>query len=599
MSTAPPVTTSSLSFVQGQPIGNINIGSVGNGQIGAIAGAGSNGSQQFDDIARNLFTVADTVSVTKGVHRFEFGGWAQKVQSNDNAADQRNGVASFTDLQHFMQGSATQVVATLNPIGLGWRQNAGAWYAQDTLQLRRNLTLTLGVRHEFNNGWNSAYGNAANFVPGPNGILLTQPVVGNSVYSTNNAKYMIGPRAGLAWSPFHGSRTAIHAGYGLYYEQLDYMGACCDSIPIGAYNNRVTVSPATFPILFAPGQTLPGSKIGPTGVDPDLKMPAVFQYSLRVDQSVTANTLLSVGYVGERGYHLLAPSDVNTAIPTMVNNQPYFAPKSPRANPNLSNARYQVSVAASNYNALQIDLTHRYSHGLQFRLNYTFSKSLDNHSSSFLANSGVGGTTTFLDPRNPNLDWGPSNFNIESRISGNLGYELPIGKGKAVLGSAGRIPDAIFGGWQINAIVGAQTGFSVTPLVGFNQSANGDSRNPDRVSLNPNFSGNIITGTPGQWFNPAAFLLPAAGTFGDAGRGILSAPGLLSVDGSMFKTFRFGERATLQFRAEFFNAPNHTNFGWPVISTFTSAGAVSSSAGVITSTLSTSRQLQFGLKLGW
>jgi hypothetical protein len=211
----------------------------------------------------------------------------------------------------------------------------------------------------------------------------------------------------------------------------------------------------------------------------------------------------------------------------------------------------------------------------------------------------VGGTTTFLDPRNPNLDWGPSNFNIESRISGNLGYELPIGKGKAVLGSAGRIPDAIFGGWQINAIVGAQTGFSFTPLVGFNQSANGDSRNPDRVSLNPNFSGNIITGTPGQWFNPAAFLLPAAGTFGDAGRGILSAPGLLSVDGSMFKTFRFGERATLQFRAEFFNAPNHTNFGWPVISTFTSAGAVSSSAGVITSTLSTSRQLQFGLKLGW
>ncbi len=599
MSAAPPGGDSPLTFVQGMPVGNINIGSVGNGQLGAIAGAGSNGSQQFDSIARNLYTVSDTVSITKGIHRLEFGGWAQEVQSNDNAADQRYGVASFTDLQHFMQGSATQVVATLNPIGLGWRQKAGAWYAQDTMQLRQNLTLTLGVRHEFNNGWNSPAGTAANFVAGANGVLQTQPVVGNSIYSTNNAKMMIGPRAGLAWSPFKSKRTAVHAGYGLYYEQLDYMGACCDSIPIGQYNNRVTVSPATFPIQFAPGQTLPGSKIGPTGVDPNLKMPAVFQYSLKVDQSLAANTLLSVGYVGERGYHLLATTDANTAIPTMINGQPYFAPKSPRANPSLSNARYEVSNGYSNYNALQIDLSQRFARGLQFRFNYTFSKSLDDHSSSFLANEGVGGTTTYLDPRNPNLDYGPSNFNIESRISGNLGYELPIGKGKAILGSAGRVPNAILGGWQINAIVSAQTGFPFTPLVGFNQSANGDTRNPDRVSINPNFTGSIVTGNPNQWFNPAAFLLPAAGTFGDAGRDIISAPGLLSVDGSMFKTIHIGERATLQFRAEFFNALNHTNFGWPVISTFTSSGAVSSSAGVITSTLSTSRQIQLGLKLGW
>ena len=246
-----------------------------------------------------------------------------------------------------------------------------------------------------------------------------------------------------------------------------------------------------------------------------------------------------------------------------------------------------------------MDLTHRYSHGLQFRLNYTFSKSLDDHSGTFLSNNGMGGTTTFLDPRNPRLDYGPSNFNIESRISGNLGYELPVGKGKAILGSAGHIPNAIFGGWQVNTIVSAQTGFPFTPLVGFNQSANGDTRNPDRVSLNPNFTGSIVTGNPNQWFNPAAFWLPAAGTFGDAGRDIISAPGLLSVDGSLFKTFHIGERGTLQFRAEFFNALNHTNFGWPVISTFTSTGAYSSSAGVITSTLSTSRQIQFGLKLGW
>ena len=599
MNAAPPVDQPGLSFVQAQPIGNINIGAVGNGQLGAIAGAGSNGSQQFDDIARNLFTVTDSVSLIKGIHRIEFGGWFQKVQSNDNAADQRNGIATFADLQHFLQGQATQVVATLNPIELGWRQTAGAWYAQDSMQLSRNLTLTLGVRHEFNNGWNSPQGVAANFVPGPNGVLQTQPVVGNSVYSTNNAKLLIGPRAGLAWSPFPSSHTAIHAGYGMYYEQLDYMGACCDAIPIGAYNNRVTVSPATFPIFFAPGESLPGSKIGPTGVQPDLKMPAVFQYSLRVDQAVSDNTLLSVGYVGERGYHLLATADANTAIPTIVNGQPYFAPKSPRANPSLSNSRYEESNGISNYNALQIDVTQRIRHGLQFRANYTFSKSLDNHSSSFLGNEGLGGATTFLDPRNPNLDWGPSNFNITHRVAGNFSYQLPIGNGKAIFGGARGVSNAILGGWQLNSIVTAQTGFPFTPLVGFNQSANGDSRNPDRVSLKPGFSGPLIEGSPTQWFNPAAFLLPAAGTFGNAGRDILTAPGLLELDGSLFKTFHFGERATFQFRAEFFNALNHTNFGWPVVTTFTSSGAVSPSAGVITSTLTTSRQIQLALKLGW
>jgi hypothetical protein len=229
----------------------------------------------------------------------------------------------------------------------------------------------------------------------------------------------------------------------------------------------------------------------------------------------------------------------------------------------------------------------------------TFSKSLDNHSSSFLGNEGLGGATTFLDPRNPNLDWGPSNFNITHRVAGNFSYQLPIGNGKAIFGGARGVSNAILGGWQLNSIIVAQTGFPFTPLVGFNQSANGDSRNPDRVSLKPGFSGPLIEGSPTQWFNPAAFLLPAAGTFGNAGRDILTAPGLLELDGSLFKTFHFGERATFQFRAEFFNALNHTNFGWPVVTTFTSSGAVSPSAGVITSTLTTSRQIQLALKLGW
>jgi len=597
---APPSGDSNLAFVQGQPIGSISIGATGTGQISALSAAGSNGSQQFEDIVRNLYTVTDSVSFVKGVHKIEVGGWFQKVESNDNAADQRYGVATFPDLQHFLLGQSTQVVATLNPIEIGWRQTAGAWYALDSIQLRPNLTLTLGVRHEFNNGWNSPSGMAANFVPGTNGVLQTQPAVGDSLYAANNAKYMIGPRAGLAWSPFANAKTAIHAGYGLYYEQMDYMGACCDAVPNGAYNNRVTVSSATFPVYFAPGQSLPGSKIGPNGVDPYLKMPAVFQYSFRVDQSLASNTLLSVGYVGERAYHLLSTTDANTALPLMVDPYTKFATtKVVRQNNALANARYQVSTGYSNYNALQADLTQRFSHGLQFRANYTFSKSLDNHSASFLSNAGMGATVTYLDPFDPNLDYGPSNFNITQRFAGTFSYELPVGKGKRILGGAKGVTNAFFGGWQVNAIISAQTGFPFTPLVGFNQSNDGDTRNPDRVSINPNFSGSVIEGSPSQWYNPAAFLLPAAGTFGSAGRDILTAPGLLSLDSSMFKTFRLGERANLQFRGEVFNPLNHTNLGLPVITTFTSSGAYSSSAGVITYTSTTARQIQLALKLGW
>jgi hypothetical protein len=599
LNTAPPVGDASLSFVKGEPIGNISIGSVGTGQTAALAGAGSNGSQQYEDIVRNLFTFTDAVSFVKNIHKIEIGGWFQKVESNDNAADQRYGIATFSDLQHFMQGQATQVVTTLNPIEIGWRQTAGAWYAQDTIQLRPNLTLTLGVRHEFNNGWNSPSGMAANFVYDSYNVLETKPVVGKSVYSVNNAKLLIGPRAGLAWSPFSKSHTAIHAGYGLYYEQMDYMGACCDAVPNGIYNNRVAVTSTTFPVLFSAGQTLPGDKVSPNGVQPNLKMPAVFEYSLRVDQALASNMLLSVGYVGERGYHLLSTTDANTAYPTTVNGQPYFAPKSPKMNPSLSNARYQVSNGYSNYNALQVDLTQRFSHGIQFRANYTYAKSLDNHSASFLSNAGTGAAVTYMDPFDPKRDYGPSNFDITNRFAGNFSYQLPVGKGKRYLSGAGGVSNAVLGGWQINSIISVQSGFPFTPLVGFNQSGDGDTRNPDRVSLNPNFHGSVIEGKPGQWFNPAAFLLPAAGTWGNAGRDILRAPDLLSMDGSMFKSFRLGERATIEFRAEFFNPLNHTNFNLPVITTFTSSGAYSSSAGVITSTSTTSRQMQFALKIGW
>ena len=622
-----------LVFVPGQAVGQISIGASGLGTLGSLASAGASGGQQFEIIARNLFTYSDDVQLSRGKHQISVGAWFQRIQSNDNAADQRNGVASFQDLQHFMQGQAQQVVATLNPTEIDWRQWEGAFFVQDALKVTPKLTLSLGLRDEFNNGWNSPSGKASNFVFDANGILQTQPVVGKSVYSTNNAKMLLGPRVGIAWSPF--SKTAIHAGFGSYYNQLDYMGSCCDAAPLLPFNNKVTIgsasSPAKFPLQLT--GNLPGARPSPSGVDPKIKTPTVEQYSFRIDQGLSSNTLLSLGYIGQHGFHLLDTADVNTAIPTLcsfaANNCPpgslegtkVFPKGAPRRNPALGNTRYTLSNANSNYNALQADLSRRFSSGLQFRGSYTFGKSLDIHSSSYLANEGIGGTTTILDPGNPRLDYGRSNFDVRHRFTGNFSYELPFGRQRRFLNGVTGFADKLISGWQWNGILVFQSGFPFTPLVGFNASGNGDSRNPDRVSINPGFTGRMIPGTPTadgsvQWFNPAAFIIPCNtsfvapgcpsdargnpfGTYGNAGRNILEGPGLESVDTSLFKTTSITERVKLQFRAEFFNVINHTNLGLPNVSTFTSTGAVQGTAGKISYTATTSRQLQFGLKLGW
>jgi hypothetical protein len=154
----------------------------------------------------------------------------------------------------------------------------------------------------------------------------------------------------------------------------------------------------------------------------------------------------------------------------------------------------------------------------------------------------------------------------------------------------------LVGGWQVNSITSLLSGFPFTPLAGSNRSANGDTRNPDRPDWNPNFAGNVILGKPGRWYDPNAFMLPTVGTFGNVGRGVLRGPGLATWDLSLLKNTRLSERFMLQFRAEAFNLLNRANFGVPNTTVF-SGTSFAAAAGLITSTTTTSRQLQGGLKL--
>jgi hypothetical protein len=175
----------------------------------------------------------------------------------------------------------------------------------------------------------------------------------------------------------------------------------------------------------------------------------------------------------------------------------------------------------------------------------------------------------------------------------NGSYDLPFGRRN--VGTLGR---SFIGGWSISGIASLQTGFPFTPQLGYNPTNNGDSRNPIRPSVNPDFHGKVIEGGPTQYFNPLAFTNPAAGTYGDASRNSLNGPGFTNLDASVHKDTHITEGLRAQFRAEFFNVLNHTNFGTPNEVVYSAAGATPSpTAGVITSTASTSRQIQFGLKL--
>lgn len=201
-------------------------------------------------------------------------------------------------------------------------------------------------------------------------------------------------------------------------------------------------------------------------------------------------------------------------------------------------------------------------------------------------------------PSIPSSTWGPAATDVRQSASLNGSYDLPFGRGRRFLNHVSRPVDFITGGWTASAIVAAQTGFPFSPQLGYNPTGNGDTRNPVRPDWNPDFSGNLYPRTPSQYFNPAAFLPPAAGTYGNVGRNSLTGPGLTDLDFSAIRNGHLTERLGLQFRAEFFNILNHTNFLTPNEVVYTSAtSGISPTAGLVTATSTTSRQIQFGVKL--
>ena len=614
----------SLSFVAGKGPGGIIIGGgVTTTGLAALTSAGpSNAAGVWN--RRNLFTYTDGLQISKGRHQIGIGVWFQRVQTNDNTASRTLGVATFASLQSFLQGTVGTLQAVPNPTELGWRSLFGAWYIQDAIKIRPNLTLQVGIRHEFTTGWNEVAGRAANYITDSSGFLLTDTRVGSSAYTENHAKRLFSPRIGLAWDPFGKGRTAIRAGFGTHYTLIDALSFHLNSIP--PYNGTISLSgslPSLLPILpntplprsctGGPGVPAPCTIFAPVGVQPDARTPAVQEWNFAVEQELSTNIAVRLAYVGSFGYHSLLSIDPNSIPPQICSNPSgcvsggvgaargqvapgqQYIPVGRRPNPNLSGGFFWYTQGNSSYNALQMEVTRRLSQGWQLRANYTWSKNLDMNSGLTIAQA-VNQPQLVMDRNDLHRDWGPSALNITHQSSISASYELPFGRGKHWLNQTTGIAEKLIGGWQMNGIVTLLSGFPFTPLVGSNRSGDGNVRNPDRPSVNPSFAGPVVLESPNRWFNPNAFVLPTPGTFGNLGRGVLTGPGLATVDLSLFKNAALSERVSLQFRAESFNLFNRPNFGPPNSIVF-SAGAVNSSAGIITSTTTTSRQIQFGLKL--
>ncbi len=584
-------------WVSGQPIGAIVVsGSTASNGASQISQAGLNvGSNNKS--TRNLFTLDDHVYWTHGRHQIEAGAWLQRIQSNDLLAQDQYGQASFSTLQTFLQGTVKTFTVVPSPTELGWRMLAGSAFVQDTVKVGKGLELRAGFRTESTDGWNEAQGRAANYAI-VNGVLQTQPVVGSSALATNRALFLPEPRVAFAWDLRGDGKTAVRGGFGVYHGLLDTLDYRLDQT--APFNTAESISNiAVSNLQITPGTPPPaGTKVSPSNVQPDIATPTVLTWSLRVEQQVAPETSLTLGYVGSHSYHQILSEDLNEPVPTyLADGTPFYPANAVNANPALANSTSWVSQGVGLYNSLIVDVRRSFANGFQFRGNYTFSKNLDDGSAW---NTSVSGNTpAFVEfPLNPKLDWGPASTDVRQSASINTSYDLPFGRKRHFLNHAPLPVDFITGGWTASAIVTAQTGFPFSPQLGYNPTGNGDTRNPVRPNWNPSFSGNLYPRTPGQYFNPAAFLPPATGTYGNVRRDSLTGPDLSEFDFSAIRNGHLTEHLGIQFRAEFFNILNHTNFLTPNEVVYTSAtSGISPTAGLVTSTSTTSRQIQFGAKL--
>jgi hypothetical protein len=525
--------------------------------------------------------------------------WPQRFE---NSVDLATGSAQFGGLIPLLQGAPSQVSVILansnNHFERGFRRSIIGLFAQDDFRIRPNFTLNLGLREDLFTTPSEVNGYTGNL------INLTDPAF-TPGKPFNSPWKAFSPRLGLAWDPFGDGKTSVRMGVGMYYTPVE--GRDYYNVALGGnlWLQSIRVNNPPFPNTFANGLgSVPLPAVG--SIQNNLNNPTTYNYNFEIQRQLTKDLALQVAYVGSISYHMLRTVTVNTRTPTIINGLFTIPTTGPVLNPNFSTIGYEPSDGHANYNGLQSTLTQRFSSGLQFVAAFTWSKAMSDTDQAIAQTSQRTASTT-MNPFNLAQDYALSGYDERVRFVLNGSYQLPLTRGVS-----NALAKRVLGGWAINGIYTYGSGLPIDMLDGFNNSGTGDSSIPDRPNLNPGFSLNPINGatagcrgipvgqklhTPDRWFDPCAFSLSPAGTFGNLGRDTVTGPGTNEVDFGLTKSTSITERVKLDFRWEIFNLLNHPVFAIPNINIFSSNRTYSGSAGQITNTLIDNREMQFGLKL--
>jgi hypothetical protein len=581
-----------------------------NGGFGALSSQGFywNSIQAYDD-----------AFLTKGTHLIKFGFAFERMQLN-NRIFPDNGNFNFGSLQSFLTNQPTSFngAPPNNVTGHGDRQTLLGGYLQDDWRARHNLTLNLGLRFEMVTVPTEVENKISNLVT----FTSPTPKLG-SPYFNNPTLRNFEPRVGVAWDPSGHGKTSVRAAFGIFdvlpliYE---FSGAIGTSAP---FTEKVAAAgtPGSFPTgivttIFGSGPPPPTTlRYGSIQVNPPRNY--LMLWNLNIQRELTPSTTFMVGYVGNHGVHMLnRADDVNMVLPQATPQGllwPFPAGSGTILNPVIGDIRGEYWTGTALYDALEVQLTKRMSHGFHVQGSYTWGKNIDTGSASVIGDPFTNSITSPL--------WfcsacrrGLSDFNIGQTLVINYVWDLPSPE------SLGMVASHLLGGWQLGGIITAETGVPFTPLIGgdpLGENSTDPFAYPSRVP-GPGCSSVVNPGNPNNYVKLQCFSVPmatpaiaalctpfsavpgsCANLFGNAGRNSVIGPGLVTWDFSLVKNTHVKERFNLQFRAEFFNILNKANFGTPVDNStfFDSGGNSVGGAGSLDTTSTTSRQIQLGLKM--
>lgn len=511
----------------------------------------------------------------------------------------------------FLEGAPTTLffaVSSPDVAGTAWQYSA---FAQDEVQLSSRLTVNYGLRWEILPGFHEDGGNLANFDQRNNSIVVPDELAfylaKNNLEASNLAfqqsfnacnlnytalpctKYVTAsqdhlpqslrntykgnfqPRISLAYRPFNDTKTVIRAGFGIFtmtnLGPLSFNNSGNPTSALHTYSNSLTA--AGTPLIQFPNTAPPSTGVQygggglDQGVDPDYRDPQSEQWNLTVERQLANNDTLRVSYVGMHTYRLNITEDLNqvpaSTTPWSIDRTPY---------PNWLTLYSTFNAGTADYQALEVDESHRMAHGLYFDANYTFAKNLaDNQGDVPTAFAGeVNYGIPIADRFHIASDYGNVEGTRRHRFLLSGIYQLPAGRGRAFM-SGGGWKDILLGGWDLNTVTLLETGPWLTP----NISTSYDQSNTNVVNRGAYLRPDVVSKdfykgqSRAQFFSLAAFAPTptGAGRFGNAGVGILQGPGTAAVSLGLAKNFALTEHAKLRLESTFTNVLNHTNFAPP------------------------------------